>query len=194
MKKLEIITRTEKLNDLRAILEEFGVTGLNILHMEGYGNQRGHYEDYEPEKAVQLLPHKLNQILVAHSYSGATIREAGLRVVAIEKPVLLPFPLVNGASGNKRMIAQSAVGYAAEDAFADMIVALIHVGVAPHICSCPFNGLLCYKRLMGISCNHPIVFWNQELLFGLQARLFGFSEQRMAEVNRIFQNPLYRST
>ena len=38
MKKLEIVTRPEKLDELRNILEEFGVTGLNIFRMEGYGN------------------------------------------------------------------------------------------------------------------------------------------------------------
>ncbi|MCR4585377.1 MAG: P-II family nitrogen regulator [Lachnospiraceae bacterium] len=75
MKKLEIITRTEKLNELRAILEEFGVTGLNILHMEGYGNQRGHYEDYEPEKAVQLLPMIKVETVVDASIAGTLIEK-----------------------------------------------------------------------------------------------------------------------
>ena len=57
MKKLEILTRPEKLDELRAILEEFGVTGLNIFHMEGYGNQKGYYEGYDAsQNPIKLLP------------------------------------------------------------------------------------------------------------------------------------------
>ena len=40
MKKLEIIIRPEKLEDLKAILEESNVNGLNIANIMGYGNQK----------------------------------------------------------------------------------------------------------------------------------------------------------
>ena len=41
MKKLEIIIKPEKLEDLKAVLEEANVNGLNIANIMGYGNQKG---------------------------------------------------------------------------------------------------------------------------------------------------------
>ena len=41
MKKLEIIIKPEKLDDLKAILDESEVNGLNIVNIMGYGNQKG---------------------------------------------------------------------------------------------------------------------------------------------------------
>ena len=41
MKKLDIIIRPEKLEDLKDILEESNVNGLNIANIMGYGNQKG---------------------------------------------------------------------------------------------------------------------------------------------------------
>lgn len=76
MKKLEIVTRPEKLDELRAILEEFGVTGLNIFHMEGYGNQKGHYEGFEPEKSqIQLLPMIKVETVVDAAIAGTLIEK-----------------------------------------------------------------------------------------------------------------------
>ena len=66
MKKLEIVTRPEKLEDLRKILEEFGVTGLNIFHMEGYGNQKGYKQIYRgTEYSINLLPKVKVETVVA---------------------------------------------------------------------------------------------------------------------------------
>lgn len=76
MKKLEIVTRPEKLNELRDILEEFGVTGLNIFHMEGYGNQKGHYEGFDEQKnRIQLLPMIKVETVVDASIAGTLIEK-----------------------------------------------------------------------------------------------------------------------
>ena len=57
MKKLEIIIRPEKLEDLKAILEESNVNGLNIANIMGYGNQKGVVKRYRgAEYRVNLLP------------------------------------------------------------------------------------------------------------------------------------------
>lgn len=57
MKKLEIIIRPEKLEDLKAILEECKVNGLNIANIMGYGNQKGIVKNYRgAEYNVNLLP------------------------------------------------------------------------------------------------------------------------------------------
>ena len=75
MKKLEIVTRPEKLEDLRKILEEFGVTGLNIFHMEGYGNQKGYYEGYEHKSEIKLLPMIKVETVVDASIAGTLIEK-----------------------------------------------------------------------------------------------------------------------
>ena len=57
MKKLEIIIRPEKLEDLRAVLDESEVNGLNIVNIMGYGNQKGVVKKYRgAEYVVNLLP------------------------------------------------------------------------------------------------------------------------------------------
>ena len=75
MKKLEIVTRPEKLEDLREILEEFGVTGLNIFHMEDYGNQKGYYEGYEQKSEIKLLPMIKVETVVDASIAGTLIEK-----------------------------------------------------------------------------------------------------------------------
>lgn len=56
MKKLEIIIKPEKLEDLKTILDESGVNGLNIVNIMGYGNQKGIVKKYRgAEYRVNLL-------------------------------------------------------------------------------------------------------------------------------------------
>ena len=55
MKKLEIIIKPEKLEDLKAVLESSEVNGLNIVNSMGYGNQKGHKKIYRgAEYSVNL--------------------------------------------------------------------------------------------------------------------------------------------
>lgn len=57
MKKLEIIIKPEKLEDLKAILDDSEVNGLNIVNIMGYGNQKGIVKKYRgAEYKVNLLP------------------------------------------------------------------------------------------------------------------------------------------
>ena len=57
MRKLEIIIQPEKLEDLKAILDESNVNGLMISNIMGYGNQKGHKKVYRgAEYNVNLLP------------------------------------------------------------------------------------------------------------------------------------------
>lgn len=57
MKKLEIIIKPEKLDDLKSILSEYPVNGLNIANVMGYGNQKGVIKKYRgAEYKVDLLP------------------------------------------------------------------------------------------------------------------------------------------
>jgi nitrogen regulatory protein P-II 1 len=57
MKKLEIIIKPEKLEDLKAVLESSEVNGLNIVNSMGYGNQKGIIKNYRGASYnVTLLP------------------------------------------------------------------------------------------------------------------------------------------
>ena len=57
MKKLEIIIKPEKLEDLKGVLDTEEVNGLNIVNSMGYGNQKGLIKNYRgAEYSVNLLP------------------------------------------------------------------------------------------------------------------------------------------
>lgn len=57
MKKLEIIIKPEKLEELKNLLEQNNVTGLMISNLMGYGNQKGYTQMYRGTKfTVNLLP------------------------------------------------------------------------------------------------------------------------------------------
>ena len=57
MKKLEIIIKPEKLEDLKAVLSTCEVSGLNIVNSMGYGNQKGVIKTYRGASYnVTLLP------------------------------------------------------------------------------------------------------------------------------------------
>ncbi len=57
MQKLEVIIRPEKLEKLKALLDENDVNGLMISNVMGYGQQKGHKKYYRgAEYNVNLLP------------------------------------------------------------------------------------------------------------------------------------------
>lgn len=57
MKKLEIIIRPEKLEDLKEVLETASISGLNVVNTMGYGNQKGIVKNYRGASYnVTLLP------------------------------------------------------------------------------------------------------------------------------------------
>ncbi|HOJ59167.1 MAG TPA: P-II family nitrogen regulator [bacterium] len=57
MNKIEAIIRPHKLEDLRAALEEIGITGMTVTEVRGFGRQKGHHELYRGrEYSVNFLP------------------------------------------------------------------------------------------------------------------------------------------
>ncbi|QHQ59491.1 P-II family nitrogen regulator [Anaerocolumna sedimenticola] len=57
MKKLEIIIKPERLEDLKKILNDNKANGLMISNIMGYGNQKGYTTIYRgTETTVNLLP------------------------------------------------------------------------------------------------------------------------------------------
>jgi nitrogen regulatory protein P-II 1 len=57
MKKLEIVIKSEKLEELKKILTECNANGVMISNIMGYGNQKGYKTIYRgKEVTVNLLP------------------------------------------------------------------------------------------------------------------------------------------
>ena len=46
MKKIEVIIKPFKLDDVKEALTEIGVTGMTVTDVKGYGRQQGHSELY----------------------------------------------------------------------------------------------------------------------------------------------------
>ena len=60
MKKLEIIIRPEKLENLKAILEGCKVNGIMISNVMGYGNQKGYTQMYRGTKYIDAVVDEIN--------------------------------------------------------------------------------------------------------------------------------------
>ena len=57
MRKIEIITRPYKLEDIKKALTEAGVKGMTVSEVKGFGRQRGHKEIYRgAEYQVDFVP------------------------------------------------------------------------------------------------------------------------------------------
>ncbi len=57
MKKVEIILKPFKLDDVREALSEIGITGMTVTEVKGFGRQKGHTELYRgAEYVVDFLP------------------------------------------------------------------------------------------------------------------------------------------
>lgn len=65
MKKIEVITRPFKLEDVKAELTEIGVKGMTVSEVKGFGRQRGHKEVYRgAEYQVDFVPKVKIEIVV----------------------------------------------------------------------------------------------------------------------------------
>ena len=57
MKKIEVIIKPFKLEDVKDALVEIGITGMSVYDVKGYGRQQGHSELYRgAEYEVDFLP------------------------------------------------------------------------------------------------------------------------------------------
>lgn len=66
MKKIEVIIRPEKLEQVRRALENVGCAGLMISEIEGHGKQKGVVQQWRGEKyKVELLPKIKIEVVVS---------------------------------------------------------------------------------------------------------------------------------
>ncbi len=65
MKLITGIIKPFKLDDVKAALESFGVAGITVSEVQGYGRQRGHTEVYRgAEYRVDFVPKVRIEVLV----------------------------------------------------------------------------------------------------------------------------------
>ncbi len=68
MKKIEAIVRPFKIDDIREVLTEIGVSGMTVTEVKGYGRQKGHTEVYRgSEYIINFLPKIKIEIIVKDS-------------------------------------------------------------------------------------------------------------------------------
>ena len=65
MKKLDLIIRPHKLDDVRDSLTAIGVQGMTVSEVKGFGRQRGKTETYRgSEYAISFLPKVWLEVIV----------------------------------------------------------------------------------------------------------------------------------
>ena len=65
MKKVEVIIKPFKLEDVKEALTELGVTGMTISEVKGYGRQKGHTEVYRgAEYQVEFNPKTKIELII----------------------------------------------------------------------------------------------------------------------------------
>jgi nitrogen regulatory protein P-II 1 len=66
MKKIEVVIKPFKLDDVKEALAELGVSGMTVSDVKGYGRQQGHSELYRgAEYVVDFLPKVKLELIVA---------------------------------------------------------------------------------------------------------------------------------
>ena len=68
MKKIEAIIKPFKLDEVREVLSEIGVSGLTVTEVKGFGRQKGHTELYRgAEYVVDFLPKVKIEVVIAEN-------------------------------------------------------------------------------------------------------------------------------
>ncbi len=74
MKKIEVVIKPFKLDDVREALSEIGITGMTVIEVKGFGRQKGHTELYRgAEYIIDFLPKVKLEIVVPEGQADACI-------------------------------------------------------------------------------------------------------------------------
>ncbi len=74
MKKIEVIFKPFKLDEVREALSEIGVSGLTVTEVKGFGRQKGHTELYRgAEYVVDFLPKVKIEVVIPDKLLDAAI-------------------------------------------------------------------------------------------------------------------------
>lgn len=82
MRLVTAVIKPFKLEEVHAALEAFGIRGMTVTEVRGYGRQRGHTEVYRgAEYQVDLLPKIRLEVLIedgdAEAVLGVIVKSAG---------------------------------------------------------------------------------------------------------------------
>ncbi len=70
MKKIEVVIKPFKIDEVKEALAELGIDGMTIIEVKGFGRQKGHVEIYRgSEYAVDFLPKLKLEVVVADEFS-----------------------------------------------------------------------------------------------------------------------------
>lgn len=77
MKKIEIITRTFKLDEVKTALSGIGIKGMTINEVKGFGRQGGHKEVYRgAEYQVDFVPKIKIEVVVEDDFAPQVVEAA----------------------------------------------------------------------------------------------------------------------
>ncbi|MDC0336345.1 P-II family nitrogen regulator [Pseudodesulfovibrio sp.] len=77
MKKVEIITRTFKLDEVKTALSGIGVKGMTVNEVKGFGRQGGHKEVYRgAEYQVDFVPKIKIDVVVEDDFASDVVEAA----------------------------------------------------------------------------------------------------------------------
>jgi nitrogen regulatory protein P-II 1 len=66
MKKIECIIKPFKLDDVKSVLSDMGVTGMTVSEVRGFGRQKGHTELYRgAEYQIDFIPKVKIELVVS---------------------------------------------------------------------------------------------------------------------------------
>ncbi|GAB2753680.1 P-II family nitrogen regulator [Nocardioides salsibiostraticola] len=99
MKLVTAVIKPHKWEDVREALETFGVTGMTVSEVSGYGRQKGHTEVYRgAEYDIALVPKIRIEIVVddpdAEDIIGIVVKSAGTGRIGDGKVWLSPIETV----------------------------------------------------------------------------------------------------
>ena len=76
MKKIEAIIKPFKLDDVKDALNDFGVSGMTVTEVKGFGRQKGHKEIYRgAEYMVDVIP-KIKIEIIVDAYMSQKVVDA----------------------------------------------------------------------------------------------------------------------
>ena len=75
MKKIEVITRPYKLDEIKEKLTTLGIKGMTVSEVKGFGRQRGHTEVYRgAEYQVDFVPKVKMELVVEDGLAAEVIK------------------------------------------------------------------------------------------------------------------------
>ena len=110
MKKIEVIIKPFKLDDVKNALNNIGVTGMTVTEVKGFGRQRGHREVYRgAEYQVDFVPKIKLDIVIDASLTEeiveVIIKSANMGKIGDGKIFVLPVEnairIRTGETGNE---------------------------------------------------------------------------------------------